>query len=70
MNALVVLSLELPSPDAVVDVLQAIDPPNLPRARRLRPGRAPPNLPHFSGEARIVVDPHATAVTEWLDGAS
>ena len=55
MKALVVLSLELPSPDAVVDVLQAIDPPN---------------LPHFSGEARIVVDPHATAVTEWLDGAS
>lgn len=52
MKAVVVLTFELPNPEAAADVLDAIDPPH---------------LPHFAGEARITVDPWATAVEDFLD---
>lgn len=54
MKALVVLTFDLPDPEAIVEVLEKVDPPQ---------------LPHFSGTARIVVDPEASAVEQWLDGA-
>lgn len=53
MKTLVVLTFDIPGPEAVPDVLTAINPPQ---------------LPHFAGQARIVVEPHATALTTWLDG--
>lgn len=53
MKALIVLTVELPDPEAVVAVMKAVDPTS---------------IPHFTGIARVVVDPHATAVEEWLDG--
>jgi hypothetical protein len=52
VRAIVVLTFDLPSPDDVVQVLKAIDPPH---------------LPHFAGDARVAVDPEASAVLEWLD---
>lgn len=52
MKVLIVLSLEVPEPEEVATALLHIDPPS---------------IPGFSGQARIVVDPHATTVEEWLD---
>lgn len=52
MRVLVVLSFELPVVPEITSVLAAIDPPR---------------LPYFSGEARIVPDPVASAVEAWLD---
>jgi hypothetical protein len=53
MRALVVLTVELPSPEAIVEVLDSIDPPN---------------VKHFAGDARIVVEPATSAVLAYLDG--
>lgn len=53
MKVLVALTFEANQPEDVVPILQAIDPPN---------------LPHFAGLARVVVDPHASAIEQWLDG--
>jgi hypothetical protein len=53
MKALVVLTVDLPTPDDVVDVLEHIDPPN---------------VPHFAGDARIVVGPYVDVVLNYLDG--
>lgn len=53
MKALVVVSLNLPTPESVVEVLDALDAPR---------------IPHFAGQVRVVVEPHATQVTDWLDG--
>lgn len=52
MKVLVVLTFEAPTPEAVVPILQKLDPPS---------------LPFFGGQARIVVDPYATHIEEWLD---
>ncbi len=52
MRAIVVLSFELPDPDAIVEVMKALDPPA---------------LPHFAGEARVAIDPVASQVCKWLD---
>lgn len=52
MKLLVVLSFDIPNPEASADILKAIDPPK---------------LPHFTGEARITVDPWAKAVERFLD---
>lgn len=52
MKMLIVLEFEIPNPEAVTGILHTIDPPN---------------LPHFAGKARIVVEPHATELTDWLD---
>lgn len=54
MKALVVLTVDLPDAEAVVEVLHHIEPPT---------------VPHFAGDVRIVVEPHASAVTTWLDGS-
>lgn len=53
IRTIVVLSFDLPTPEAAAEVLNAIDPPR---------------LPHFAGEVRIAVDDAAVAVIEWLDG--
>jgi hypothetical protein len=52
MKALIVLTFEIPTPEHIATVLDAINPPT---------------LPHFAGQARVVVDPFATTVTKWLD---
>lgn len=52
MRAILVLSFDLPTPEEVCDLLDALNPPM---------------LPFFAGEARIAVEPHASAVTRWLD---
>lgn len=52
MKALLVLTLELPDPEAIVATLEAVNPPS---------------VPHFAGDVRIVVEPHASTVTTWLD---
>lgn len=53
MRALVVLSYDLPNPEAITDVLKAIDPPA---------------TPHFAGDARVVPEPDSVdAVIAYLD---
>lgn len=53
-HGLLVIGLALPveNPRAVVDTLKALEPEK---------------LPHFDGEVRIVIDPWASHVVEWLD---
>lgn len=50
---LVVLPFDVPTPKNVTEIVAALDPPN---------------LPYFAGDIRIVIDPIATVVTEYLDG--
>jgi hypothetical protein len=55
MKVLVVLSLELDQdadPQQIVEAVKAIDPEN---------------VPHFSGQMRIVVEPYSSQVVDWLD---
>lgn len=52
MKALIVLSFDVPTPEAVAVALRSIDPRH---------------LEHFAGEARIVLEPHASSVTRDLD---
>lgn len=52
MKMLLVLTMDLPEPEKIVDVLDILDPPN---------------LPYFAGKVRIVVDPSASEMEEWLD---
>lgn len=55
MKVVLVLTFDVPTPEAIVPVLLKVDPPS---------------VPHFAGTARIVLDPEASAVESWLDGAS
>lgn len=55
MKALVCLTIDLPDVEDIGEVLRAIDPPN---------------VPFFDKEIRVVLEPHATAVTTWLDKES
>lgn len=52
MKAIIVLTFDLPDPEAVPAVLTAINPPS---------------LPYFAGTARIAVEPVASRVEQWLD---
>lgn len=52
VRTLFVLDVDLPNPEAVADVVAAIDPPS---------------VPHFAGTLRIAVAPASTAVTNYLD---
>lgn len=52
MKALVVITLELPEPDDIVEVLDHIDPPN---------------IPHFDRDVRIVVHHDVDDVIKFLD---
>jgi len=52
MKLLVVLTFDVPAPASAATVLRAIDPPR---------------LPFFTGDARVTVDPYATAVENYLD---
>ena len=52
MRAILVISLELPEPESITEVVSHIDPPN---------------VPHFGGMVRIAVDPVASTVEHWLD---
>lgn len=51
-RTLVVLSLDLPMPESITDVLADIDPPN---------------LPYSNGVVRVVTEPYASRVEMWLD---
>ena len=53
MKAIIVLSVDLPKPEDAVKIIKAIDPPN---------------IPFFTGEARIAVGPDAQHVINYLDG--
>jgi hypothetical protein len=52
MKVIVVLTFDLSQPEQIADVLDALNPPG---------------LPFFAGQARIALDPVASAVTDWLD---
>lgn len=52
MKAIIVISLELPEPDNIIDALDHIKPPS---------------IPHFAGKVRVAIDPEATTVIRWLD---
>lgn len=52
MKTNIVLEFDVPDPAAIVDVMKKLDPPS---------------LPHFAGSARVVVEPHASRMIEWLD---
>lgn len=51
MKAIVVVVLELASPDDLLEAVDEIDAPS---------------IPHFAGELLIAVEPAASRVTEWL----
>lgn len=53
MRTLIVVTCDLPEPEDAAEVVRHLDPPS---------------IPHFAGEVRVVVEPHATAVIEWLEG--
>lgn len=52
MKGIIVLSMEFDSPQAVVDAITHLDPPN---------------VPSFAGELRVAVDEVAVHVEKWLD---
>jgi hypothetical protein len=52
MKALFVISLDLPSPDSVVQVMEHLDPPE---------------IPHFAGEVRVVVGADVDETIKFLD---
>lgn len=52
MKALIVLSLEVPDPESIVDALTAVNPPT---------------VPHFAGMAYVVPEPHASEMIAWLE---
>ena len=52
MKVLITLTLDIEEPGRVVDALNAIDPPR---------------VPGFKGIARVVMDPEASVIEEWLD---
>lgn len=52
MKTIVVIVLNLPTPEDIITVLEHINPPQ---------------IPFFGNEVRIVIDPHATELLEWLE---
>lgn len=52
MRALIVVSLELPNPEAAVDVLEHMDPPE---------------IPYFAGQIRLVVGTDVDDTIKFLD---
>jgi hypothetical protein len=52
LKALIVVSVDLPDPEAVPVVLLHLDPPN---------------IPHFSGEVRVVVGTDVDDTIKFLD---
>ncbi len=52
MKYIVLLSFDLEHPGELGDVLKKIDPPN---------------IPGFTGIARVAVDPVASQIEEWID---
>lgn len=52
MKTLIVISLELPTPDDIVEVLEHLDPPN---------------IPYFDRNVRIVVHHDVDAVIKFLE---
>lgn len=55
MRIAIVLTFDIPDPETVPSIIEAIDPPN---------------LPHFDGNARIVVEPEVDELVGWLDAPS
>lgn len=51
-KVLVVLTLDVPDPQDVARALLAIDPPR---------------VPGFAGIARVVIEPEASIMEDWLD---
>lgn len=52
MKALIILSMEFEEPETIAEALKAIDPPQ---------------VPGFNGTARVVLDPEAGVIEQWLD---
>lgn len=52
MKAIFVVSVELPTPEDAVTVMEYLKPPE---------------IPFFSGEVRIAIDQVAQHVEDWLD---
>jgi UDP-glucose 4-epimerase len=52
MKALVVISVDIPNPDAILDVIRHLDPPN---------------IVHFDGTVRVVVGESVAETVEFLD---
>ena len=50
IHAAIVLSFDLPDPEAITTVISALNPPN---------------APHFAGSARIAFGPEAKYVEAW-----
>lgn len=52
MRVLYVIECDVPSPEQVAMPLAALNPPS---------------LPYFKGKVRVVIEPHATELLDWLD---
>lgn len=52
MKCLMVLTFDLDTPEDAPRILKELNPPD---------------VQGFTGIARVVLDPHATAIEEWLD---
>lgn len=52
MRAIIVIEVDVPTPEDLPDVITAINPPK---------------LPHFAGKLRVCIDPVATELLAWLD---
>lgn len=52
MKAIIVVTVDLPTPEDAATVLEAMNPPS---------------IPHFLGEVRVAVGEHAQRVIDWLD---
>lgn len=53
MRALIVLSVDVPDPENLPEVIRHINPPG---------------VPYFEGEQRVAIDPPATHVLDYLEG--
>jgi hypothetical protein len=53
MNVIVVISLNMPDPQQIAEVLEHIDPPH---------------IPHFAGQVRVAVGSDAQRIVNWLEG--
>jgi hypothetical protein len=52
MKALFVISVDLPNPEATLDVMEYLDPPA---------------IPYFTGDVRVVVGPEVDNTIKFLD---
>jgi hypothetical protein len=52
MKVIVVISVDVPTPGDITQVLEYLDPQS---------------IPHFAGKVRIAIEPVATQVETWLD---